>query len=176
MTDERRRVVVADTSVLINLIHVSRLDLCGRLPGFEFVVPDHVRAEIKRAEQRAALDRAVNAGVFQIVSITDLPDITEFSELTAQLGRGEAACLVLAERNAWDIACDEKGRFRREALERLGASRILGTVQIYIAALKGGLLTLEQADADKAILDGRRFRMPFVSFREVLSAERPEKA
>ena len=60
MTDERRRVVVADTSVLINLIHVSRLDLCGRLPGFEFVVPDRVRAEVTRAQQRDALDLAVN--------------------------------------------------------------------------------------------------------------------
>ena len=176
MADERRTVVVADTSVLINLIHVSRLDLCGRLPGFAFVVPDHVQAEITRPDQRDALDRAVDAGVFQIVGVTDPQDITDFSELTAHLGRGEAACLVLAARNGWAIACDEKRRFRREALQRVGATRILGTVEIYVAALQHGLLTVDQADADKAILEGRRFRMPFVSFHEILPAAGSEES
>ena len=36
------------------------------------------------------------------------------------LGRGEAACLVLAEKNGWTVASDEKGRFRREAVARIG--------------------------------------------------------
>lgn len=175
MTDERRRVVVADASVLINLIHVSRLDLCGRLPGVEFVVPEHVRAEITYPSQREALDRAVEGGVFQIVTITDLADIAEFSNLTTRLGRGEAACLVLASTNDWDIACDEKGRFRREALERIGPDRLLGTVEIYIAALRGELLTVEQADADKVLLEERRFRMPFGSFRDVPWTENQEE-
>lgn len=176
MTDEQRRVVVADASVLINLIHVSRLDLCSRLPGISFVVPDHVRDEIKYPDQREAFDRAVEGGVFQIVSITDLADIADFSNLTAHLGRGEAACLVLASRNGWDIACDEKGRFRREALERLDADRILGTVQVYVMALEGGLLTVEQADEDKALLAERRFQMPFESFREVFPAPGRDEA
>ena len=88
MTDEQRRVVVADACVLINLIHVCRLDLCGR--------------------------------------------------------------------------------FRNEALVRIGEERLLGTIEIYTTALRAGLLTIEQADADKAILDERRFNMPFETFREIL--------
>ena len=35
---ERIRVVVTDANVLINLIHVGRLDLLGSLSGYEFVV------------------------------------------------------------------------------------------------------------------------------------------
>ncbi len=52
-------IVVTDANVLIDLMHVARLDLCSRLPGHEFVVPDHVREEIIDANQRMALDDAV---------------------------------------------------------------------------------------------------------------------
>jgi rRNA-processing protein FCF1 len=41
------RVVVTDANVLINLIHAGRLDLLGSLTPFEFVIPDHVIAEIR---------------------------------------------------------------------------------------------------------------------------------
>lgn len=84
------------------------------------------------------------------------------------LGRCEAACLVLAARHGWSVASDEKGRFRNEALVRIGEDRLLGMIEIYTTALRAGLLTVEQADADKAILDERRFKMPFESFREIL--------
>jgi len=40
------RVAITDTNVLINLMHVGRLDFPGALTAFEFVVPDHVVAEI----------------------------------------------------------------------------------------------------------------------------------
>lgn len=160
--------VAIDTSVLINLIHVDRLALCDQLPAFDFVIPDHVLHEITRYGQRDILDRALGANMFQLISITDPEDIAAFAELTMHLGRGEAACLVLAETKGWFIASDEKGRFRREALARVGETRILGTVKIYTAALQAGLLSVEQADKDKAVLKERRFRMPFGSFREIL--------
>ncbi len=176
MTTPRRRIVVTDANVLINLIHVVRWDLCAQLPGIEFVVPDHVRDEVTDRAQRSALDRAVAKGSLRIVSIADLADIASFGDLTIHLGRGEAACLVLAARNGWSIASDEKGRFRREALARIGKARIIGTAAIYILALNAGLLTIEQADSDKAILEETCFRMPFRSFREILmtaDAEEP---
>ena len=56
MTELARCVVATDANVLINLIHVSRLHLCRELAGYDFVVPDHVREEIVREDQRAMLD------------------------------------------------------------------------------------------------------------------------
>ena len=41
MTTTPQIIVVTDANVLINLMHVARLDLCARLPGDGFVVPDH---------------------------------------------------------------------------------------------------------------------------------------
>jgi predicted nucleic acid-binding protein len=168
MTHPGRSIVAADTSVLINLMHVKRLDLCRQLSVSEFVVPEHVHAEITRPEQRDELDRAVREGKFRIVSIVEPGAIASFAELTVHLGRGEAACLVLATANGWSIACDERGRFRREAVTRIGEDRILGTIEIYLAALRGGRLTVAQADAEKAVLEANCFRMPFGSFRQIL--------
>ena len=169
MTAVPRRVVAADANVLINLIHVARLDLCGVIPGHEFVVPDHVREEITDAAQRAALEDAIARDALDVVSITDIHTIELYAELTVCLGRGESACLALAVERGWTVASDEKGRFRREAVARIGEARLVGTVYIFVLAIRAGLITIEEADIDKATLDAHRFSMPFGSFREVLS-------
>ncbi len=168
MTKHPRTVVVADANVLINLIHVDRLDLCAQLPGLKFVIPDHVHDEITHPEQRTVLDSAIEAGLFRIAHITDPVDIEALTELIAFLGQGEAACLILAVRNGWSIASDEKGRFRREALALLSEARLFGTVEIYLRSIKAGLISVEEADTDKLVLEKRRFRMQFNSFQEML--------
>jgi predicted nucleic acid-binding protein len=114
------RIVVTDANVLINLMHVSRLGLLGCIPGHEFVVPDHVREEITTPEYRALLDRAIDDGWLKLEPITDLGAIATFAELIEHLGRGEAACIAIAAQHGWHLASDEKRRFRREAVARLG--------------------------------------------------------
>lgn len=59
MTTDAHTIIVTDANVLINLMQVTRLDMCARLPGYEFVVPDHVREEITEPSQRSALDEAI---------------------------------------------------------------------------------------------------------------------
>lgn len=39
------RVVVTDTNILINLLHVGLLELLGKLPPYSFVVPEEVGSE-----------------------------------------------------------------------------------------------------------------------------------
>lgn len=59
MTGRRERVtaekalqfVVSDANVLINFAHIGRMDLFGGLPGYRFLVPDHVLAEIAWQDQ-----------------------------------------------------------------------------------------------------------------------------
>ena len=162
------RIVVTDANVLINLMHVSRLGVLGTIPAHEFVVPDHVREEITNSEQRAILERAIGDGWLKVEAITDLDAIAVFTELITHIGRGEAACIAIAARSGWSLASDEKGRFRREAEARVGRARILGTVEVFVLAIKAGLLTIEDADADKLVLESRRFKVSFKSFRELV--------
>lgn len=168
MTRPPVSIVVTDANVLINLMHVSRLDLCGRLPGYRFKVPGHVLAEVTRPEQRAALEAALEAGSLEEASLTAMEGLVTYAELTERMGKGEAACIAIASIEGWSIASDEKGRFRREAIARIGAERLLGTAEIFILAIQSGLLTVDQADHDKESLEQHRFKMAFPSFRKVL--------
>ena len=162
------RIIVADASVLINLLRVDRIEICGRIPAFEFVVSEHVVAEISNPTQSDRLAAAIEAGVFEVVSIRDVSGLQQFSELTERLGRGEAACLVIAEAAGYSIASDERGLFARLVAGRLGAGRLLTTPDLYLAAIRAGLLTVREADADTVLLEGRRFRMRFASFADIL--------
>lgn len=168
MTTSPRRIVVTDANVLINLIHVARLDLCAGLPGHEFVIPDHVREEIKDARQRTTLEETIARSVFRIESITAIGGIALFDELKERMGHGEAACLALAVGRDWMVASDEKGRFRREAESRIGSTRLIGTRDLYLLAIGAGLIGIGEADADKEMLEKHhRFRMDFDSFHNL---------
>jgi predicted nucleic acid-binding protein len=161
-----RRVVVTDTNVLINLIHVDALRLLGSLPGFEFVVVDDVLQEITRPEQANALSAAMTHEWIRRVSLDRPEGIALFSELTRVVERGEAASLSWAVVENAVIACDEKRVFRREALARVGEARMLTTPGIFVLAIRLKLLTVDEADRMKAVLERNRFKMAFTSFRE----------
>jgi predicted nucleic acid-binding protein len=162
-------VVVTDANVLINLIHTGRLLMLGKLPSLRFVVPENVVAEITDEVQAARLADALAAEVLARCALTDLAELTLFAELRGVLGAGEAACLAAAQERGWHVASDEGRRFRSEVLARLGEGRLLTTPAIYLRAIKAGLLTIAEADADKALLAARRFVMRFSSFADLLN-------
>lgn len=162
------RVVVTDTNILINLIHIGRLDLLGKLPPLSFVVPEEVIKEVREPEQAQALQTAISAGLLVEVQLADPAELKVYANLTQILGSGEAACLSLAQCRHWLIASDEKKKFRSETLARLGAGRLLNTPGILSLAISEGIITVEDADLAKAVLEQHRFIMSFASFRDVL--------
>jgi predicted nucleic acid-binding protein len=116
----RVRVVVTDTNILINLIHVGLLDLLGKLPPYSFVIPEEVVREVQDPHQANAIEGAVASSLLEVLRLTDPAELTVYAELLPILGVGEAACLSLAQCRDWLIASDEKKKFRREMNSRLG--------------------------------------------------------
>ena len=163
-----RRAVALDTSVLINFLHLKRLDLLFALPGFDFAVPEHVEEEVTYPEQKRALTAVLEAGRLRRERIVDPDEIASYAEFSRLMGRGEAACLALAEKRGWHIASDERGRFQRLSRERIGEDRILNTPGVLILAIREGLLDVEEADSFKKQLEAQHFTMVFRSFRDVL--------
>lgn len=159
--------IVVDANIIINLVHVHRLALLREIPNWTCVVPEDVVAEITDAAQRQELDQAIAAGDLSVEAITEPDDLFRYTELRRTLGRGEAACLVVARRHRWLVASDEKGRFQREALANLGVGRVVNTAGLFVAAIRAGAMSIEEADQAKAILERHRFRLPFNSFRDV---------
>ena len=162
------RTIVADASVLINFIHAGQFALLAALPGYEWVIPEDVVAEITDPVQREQLERAIASQQLRVETISDPEDLVQYAELRRTLGRGEAACIVLAARHGWLVASDEKGKFQREATARLGDRRIVNTAGLLVSAIRAGLISLEAADAAKAVLERHRFRLPFASFRDIV--------
>jgi predicted nucleic acid-binding protein len=163
------RTVVLDASVVINLIHAGRLDLLGNIEGYEFVVPEQVIAlEVTYPEQAQALSAALEAGWVRRVESTDTVEIGLYAELSAVMGKGEAACLAMAAHRGWMVACDEGRRFRRQAEACIGRDRVVNTPGLIVLAIRRGLLSIEEADGIKDVLAQHRYVMPFASFRDLV--------
>lgn len=163
---QRSQSVAIDTNVLINLIHVERLDLLGKVPGFEFVAPEEVVEEVARPEQAQLPEEAIRRGDLRREAITDGERIL-YADLLDVIDDGEAACMAMAQARGWLIATDERRRILRLAHERLGPRSVLNTAGLLVLAIRGGILSIEEADRIKGRLENRRFRMKFGSFREV---------
>lgn len=171
MTDEgpARRVVVADTSVLINFLAIDRLDLLCEESGYRIVITEHVRAEVRRPAQARALKAAIENGMIEQEELTDPRAQELFAELNRVVGRGESAVIALAALSGHAVALDDKGRARRELRERLGEGRLLTTPGVLLRCIQLGALSVDEADVIKAELAELRFAMTFQSFGELLS-------
>ena len=165
---QRARIVATDANVLINLIHVDRLSLLGALPSLEFVVPPEVESEVRRPAQADALARAVGNGYVRRQSFTTIAELQRYARHVQVLGRGEAACLSMAEEHGWSIASDERSKFWNLARVSLGPGRVLNTPGVFVLAIRANLITVDQADIDMRTLGKNRFSMAFRSFREVI--------
>jgi len=163
-----QRVVVTDANIIINLIHADHLPLLRALPGYEFVVPEDVVSEIADPVQQAALQAAISEGHIRQETIIAPAELARYAQLRQVVGKGEAACLTLAESRGWLIASDEKRRFHREVIASLGQGYLVTTPGLFVLGIRAGVISVEQADHAKAVLEGHRFRMGFKSFREVI--------
>lgn len=161
-------VVITDTSLLINLTHTGHLHLLGRTPPYRFAVPDEVVSEVTEPDQRQAVETALDDDVIARISLESIEDLVLYSDFLRILGAGESACLALAKARGWLIVCDEKRVFLREARGRLGNGRLLNTVGLYLIWIRLRVLTVEQADEAKHVLETRRFRMSFGCFADIV--------
>lgn len=167
-TTDVTTVVITDTNVLINFIHIKQVALLGNLPPYRFSLPVEVLYELIESEQRTLIDAAIAAGQLDLLIINELDALALFADLRELMGRGEAACLALAAKNGCHLASDEKKRFRRKAIELIGETRILRTEDLLLEAIRCGRISIEEADEYKRILACNRYAMPFGSFVELL--------
>ena len=140
MTTKTDTVVVTDANVLINFCHIGHLTLLGALKPYRFVVPVEVINEITEPTQQAEIANALEQGLIAKTVIDSIKALAPFGTLRDLMGRGEAACLASAETEGWMIASDEKRRFRREAVERIGEARIVGTASLLRHAITLSIL------------------------------------
>ena len=160
--------VCVGTCVLINFALVGRVDLLAQIADLVFHVPQEVLREITMVEQRKQVDAVVASGGLKLTKIEAVEELQAFAEYVGQFGTGESACLALATCRKWTVATDETKdkRLSREIAAR--GLQIINTPGLLLKAIRRGVLSVEAADEIKAELERNRFRMDFVSFKELV--------
>lgn len=168
MSESEPETAVVDTSVLINLAILNRLNLFGALDRLRFVIPAEVSAEVKKPDQKSRVGAALEAGYLQEVSLDQPSELSQLFTFRRQMKMGEAACLTLAVSRGWIFVCDEKRIVRSEAKRLLGPDRILNTPGLFLLAIRTGYWTAEEAEEERTVLEENHYRMEIGSFRELL--------
>ena len=168
MSGSEPETVVVDTSVLINLTILHRLELFGALDRLRFVIPAEVLAEVKKPDQKSLVRTALEVGVLQVASLDQPSELAQLFMFRKQMKLGEAACLALAASRGWLFACDEKRSVRSEAKRLLGSDRLLNTPGLFLLAIRSGYWTVDEAEEARAVLEENRYRMDIGPFRELL--------
>ena len=74
--------IVIDVSVLLNFVKIERIELLGQL-GTSVVLLDQVLDEVRRPEQREAVEGVVKVGILDLQSVRDPVEVALFANLRA---------------------------------------------------------------------------------------------
>jgi predicted nucleic acid-binding protein len=172
-TQGERIVVVSDTDVVINFVRVQRLDLLCTHSNFRVLVTEHllgssgILGELTNPKQAVEAEKAVEAGLVEVVALTEPGELALFATLNQFLGRGESAAIAVAANHGWIVATDDR-KAHNECRRVLGPNRSLNTPGILLGCIRNGSLTVADADAIKDQLTEQQFIMKFTSFAELL--------
>ncbi len=159
---ETPRLVVVDTTPIIALALIERLDLLHQLYG-QVVAPSAVEAELLAGGPGGVGSSALCAESWFSVALLQDP---RRADLLADLDRGEAEVIALAqELNADLVIIDE--RLARRHAKRLGL-RLTGTLGVLLKAKRLGLVDAVAPLIDQLRLGGIRLGDAVIA--EVLKA------
>jgi predicted nucleic acid-binding protein len=154
-------IVVSDTSPILNLARIGRLEL---LPGLyqQVFVPSKVHGELMDSLGAVSLDLAS----FEWLVVASPEDRSRVEALSAELDPGEAEAIVLAlERHADLLFVDER---RGRRIARTTGLRVTGLIGVLTAAKGAGLIDAVKPVLDALIRDAR-FWIGRALYREVLT-------
>ena len=161
--------IVLDASVLLNFVKIDRIELLGQL-GTSVVLLDQVLDEVRRPEQRKAVEDAVKAGVLDLQSVRDPVEVALFANLRAdgRLGAGECAVLAVALNRSWVAGLQDR-RARVEGQRRRKDLALCQTEDLVLELIQSGHLTLEEADGFLVEWAAKhRFKSRLTSFRDLM--------
>lgn len=144
------KVIIADSSPIINLIKVSKLTLLKSLYG-KVIIPQAVFDEINKPEYKVQAEKVKSASYIQIKSIREEDErIVErlMTKNTPKLHRGESEVLVLGKEINADLVIIDEQNGRKVAKLRYGFPTI-GAVGIILRSFEKEYL--DEDDVNKII-------------------------
>lgn len=134
-------IIVSDTTPLISLMKVSKLNVLKSLFG-KVIIPDAVYRELtanERFSEEAELIR--NCDFIEIISVNDRLSVVSL-QLKSGLDLGETEAIICAEENKAETILMDEAAGRRMA-KSLGLN-IMGTIGILLSAYEDSVLSAEE--------------------------------
>jgi predicted nucleic acid-binding protein len=151
MESHDKRILVSDTSVLINFLKVDRMDLV-RDVSFDILVTEHVTEEIDAsfAVEHGRYLHALEAEWITAVSLSTPEELALYAKLTAtqRIGLGECSAIAYAVTQRCGLAIDDR-RATTQARRESDDLTIVRTQDLMVYMISEGLVTIDQADEIK---------------------------
>lgn len=149
--------VIADTSMLIALSHLQRLDLVKKLWGKIFI-PEMVYEEVLQGGSGGPgvkdVESAVKSGWLKV---HEVQSNREVAFLATVLGPGEAGVLVLGNELEADLLLIDEKKARRIAVQ--AGFEVLGVLGVINLAISKGLIDRKEAPVMVDTLKNKGFRL-----------------
>jgi len=171
MSNVDKKILITDTSVLINFLNIDRMDLLSQYPGL-FFITEHVVDEITNAfqEQQSLLSIAITNEIITVVSINEEIELEIFNKLIKEhrLGVGECSAIACAINRKYCLAIDDITARKKAAKEDKDII-ILNTQDIMVTLVQEQVLTVTEADLIKKRWENEyRFALKIKTFSEVM--------
>jgi predicted nucleic acid-binding protein len=131
-----RAVCVLDASVILNFGAVRGLHVLIDNERYEWRITPLVRGEVRHAESRSTVERAIIEGRIALVEL-DLSVEREaelWSSWSQRVDAGEAEAIALAEAHDWLVATDDR-KAQRDMDEMPGGGRWINSANILLDAV-----------------------------------------
>jgi hypothetical protein len=168
------KIIVTDTSVLINFLCIDRIDLMKKYPS-EFLITDHVLEEITHHHplQQQRLKFALEHHFLSITQVNTPEELALFAKLqkTNRLGAGECSAIACGIHRHCSLAIDDV-RARKQATKLAPNLPVVTTQNIMTNLIKYQIITIPEADHIKNEWQNKhRFSMNFASFCELIATQ-----
>lgn len=144
-------VVYLDSCLLITLGNAGELGLVLANPRLTVLVGSRALGEVVRPPASDALTGAVANGTLGMEAVdldnaAEAGELARFDAMPAFRGRADAEVLALANCRGGCVGSDDRA-VRHVAAGLLGATRVVGTLDILVWSLRDGRLDVAEAEA-----------------------------
>lgn len=159
-------IIISDTTPIISLIKINRLDLLEELFG-EVLIPDAVFRElITNVTFKEEADIVKSSEFIKVSSIQNRKSL-EILQAASGLDAGESEAIILADELKSDVLIIDERRGRKVA-QNLGIA-ITGTIGILIQAYHEKILSEEEVKSCFEYLKNSSIRLSDTLIQEALS-------
>ncbi len=134
-------IVVSDTTPLISLLKINRIDLLERLFG-QVLIPDAVFNELTSNEKFQLEARQIKQTKFVLVKGVSNKDAVSLLRRATGLDQGESEAIVLTDETKADLLLMDEAKGRSVSAQM--GLKIMGTIGILMAAYEEKALTSDE--------------------------------